>query len=437
MKWPYDPSYENAIATLAAILFLTAASVSAAAAEQIIGRLPWGVLAFSVVVYVGYFVALPLKESRALEEQHPAWGLADGGILLRRSSNQATKAVDLYIRRFVIFNENDLNPAYDNWKSLFFHEFSHIENGDSLFFHFAGASGFMLIGQVLTWIVLWPIGLIFDDPNTVTEDAIIATVVLVVLFPTQVALLAVWIMRSIHRREYNADAFAHSQASESYGSWMTRQVRRSALRSTSGRRITLKYLASIPSRITHPEINGRSRLLLDGQRSLTISPWRSAVSCLVIILPSVAAAAGAWLVHEVLPQQVFHLMYLPMAYAAAVVPMIYLSITTLRLVEFFGPREYLLWPLRLAFAISAILLVFNLTLAPEAYRATGTLLSDQANVFAYLMLVGAILLCGVFVITRLPKWWRYFVGFHAINGFVALYASRELLRSANSIQGAA
>lgn len=141
---------------------------------------------------------------------------------------------------------------YQDWKSLIFHEQAHILNKDSAYFTFTALTGNILAAQLLGLVGL---GFLIPQIEPGFEQVANGTAVLYGLtaaFAVTGLLFTFWIWRSLHRREFNADAYAASRSAGSFRAWLERAVRRSRLAPVS----KWSSFKSAPARIwgsfTHP-----------------------------------------------------------------------------------------------------------------------------------------------------------------------------------------
>lgn len=146
-KWPYDPRYENSVAVLAGALFCTGAMISYGYGILVDTQLQWLVSLLFITRFAFRFIFHPLRISNDLQPDHPAWSIRANEILLRRSSQLPTMAIDLLFKRFIIFNESDLAVDDEKWRTLYHHEVAHILNGESRYFNFVIAAAHILASQ--------------------------------------------------------------------------------------------------------------------------------------------------------------------------------------------------------------------------------------------------------------------------------------------------
>lgn len=213
-------------------------------------------LLLGFIFYLAKMVAVPLQQSEMFADILTTKELNDPSIELRKSDIQPTRALDLIIKKYIIINTNDLEDPDQRWIPLLHHEHAHIQNKDTLFFHFAGIMGSMILANFIAMSII-PLLIFLQDELEITKENIQNTdlafvVPLVLLIPT--AILVFWIRRSLYKREFAADVYSHRINAKRFVEWVSRASRREKLPNIS---LMSKIISRISFSLTHPTFSQR------------------------------------------------------------------------------------------------------------------------------------------------------------------------------------
>ena len=180
--------------------------------------------------YLYWYIYFPIRNSEpAPADWEPLQSVTAPNIEVRLSERLDSRAIDLLFRKIVI-----INPAQRRaTESLIAHEVAHIRHGDSVMFHiFAVLAIYNCLAAVL--IAVFAIGVAVE--SVFFEVALTQTLgnwILPGLAVTAIGALLysfTLISRSLHDREFNADAASHQLLGEAYIRFLERAARRSALK---------------------------------------------------------------------------------------------------------------------------------------------------------------------------------------------------------------
>ncbi|MGJ8628777.1 MAG: M48 family metalloprotease [Sulfitobacter sp.] len=422
-QWPFDPRYENALDKLGSLLFGASTVLTFALAYALEPGGALLMLCLAVLFTFGWMIIIPLKESTRLAKEHEVYKDAPEGVYLRRTATGSTSALDLLWAKIIFFEDADLRPHYNNWRSLIHHEATHLRNNDTRIFLLSAVLGFGYLGQILV-LLLVLFGIFLTEPIQENEvDSIQAMAALTVFIVLQIVLYLVWIKRSLHRREFNADRYAFEQSGQHYVDWMDRTHRRHMLKQKEQSFKLSVWCSKMFRALTHPNIAARCEALKLGAPKVKIGPWRSIILPLSLGVICLFFGSGAYIGWQVGYDFAFKFMSLPCLIAVSFVAFSYLSLTTMRFLSVSRPIEKALWPLRWVAVIIMPMYLLNLVFGPDA----GNVLAVAKSALAlgiWVFSFGVILVIGFIFVSKLPKILHFSILLHAVVGAIAFLGSR-------------
>lgn len=275
--WPFNPKIERAHDFVLAGFFFSQ-SVSIFVILQNYDRLT--ALIFTLLPILSYLKASvfdALRYSVPIPDHHSR-GLSKLA-KLRLGVGQCSKALSVIRHDYVIISRQDWWSKYEDGTVIFPHELAHLQNRDSQHFHFVAICGLAMAGQLALIVLIAITGAIYDVREVGAQQnyrdlASIFSVSFLIFM-----LFVFWVRNSLHRKEYNADAFAYATSREHYMAWLKRLERRTRIKhiSTYGR--ARAYFSSLLRSITHPAPQDRINALNSNARKpqrppyLFSNPW--------------------------------------------------------------------------------------------------------------------------------------------------------------------
>ena len=254
--WPYEPRFENTLDTVLALQFMGFALSMLPLSFELDPVAACGSLILPGAVH-GVLVVRILKNSFPLADHCVKDGIEDDRVRFRVSNSQPTRAIDVLFARYIVLSRSDLDSYYENWRGLIHHEHAHLINRDTRFFHFVSITALLITGQLMIFVSHAIFTAFLSNGFKPTEEYQSISVLLLVFILVAFAAFAFWVRGSLHRREYNADAFALANEPEAYRSWLFRASRRVG----SNRRKWWQYLGSsggeLLDRFSHPRMHSR------------------------------------------------------------------------------------------------------------------------------------------------------------------------------------
>ncbi|MEM8542104.1 MAG: M48 family metalloprotease [Pseudomonadota bacterium] len=205
------------------------------------------------------------------------------------SDRSDTCVIDLWFRRYIIFSKRHLTGHFNDWRAVIWHELAHFRNKDALFFHFAGITGFILLA-CFAFVVAIFIDITFTNPGQIwRSDAGELTLapLLFIAGPVPVILLVgFWLRRSLHLREYRADAEALRVTPAAFKGWLRRAADFEADNPTTLKNFKTRFLFHL----THPSFADRQAAAENGLPPNTAIIWREATRSVGLLIISLLVA---------------------------------------------------------------------------------------------------------------------------------------------------
>lgn len=254
-------------------------------------------------------------------------------------------------------------------------------------------------------------------------------VMMVSLFAIQPLFFSSWLRKGLHRREFNADAFAAFQERTSYISWLRSSTRRHALKPTKLRAALLAIFYSRIHGLTHSPWKDRLKKVVENIGREQVNEQESALNFLVLCVPSGIFAVFSWVGTGFYTETSGGRLLWNLTFVSLLFPASYLSISMFRFLERHGTRKAV--SLSIHTAACAVFFYLSLFLSNLLTGdATGIFeaIRGATKIFAIIFSMGLMLTFGVYLIRRHVKYsWQFFFGLHAVNAWMALWGWRSLL----------
>lgn len=178
--------------------------------------------------YLATQVFGPIQSSKPISRPDLNDLIDDQSIRFRMTYSGDTRALDIGLHKYIIFNKLDLEGRLRNWKALIGHEHAHLKNKDVLFFHFAGISALIVAASFFLLILLFlsVFWLSAEERVGFEANAERTSVLFALGLSAVMAFFILWIRRSLHRREFLADEAGYRRDPEAYRDWLRRVARR-------------------------------------------------------------------------------------------------------------------------------------------------------------------------------------------------------------------
>lgn len=255
-------------------------------------ELPFIVIAvvFPALWYFIFVVIEPFRRSFPYKNDLVQGSLGDPTIRLRKSVSLDTRVVDLWFRRYIIFNANDLDGPCQNWRAIVGHELEHVVQGDSKYFHFAGITGASTLAM-LAYLALSLGRYTFDEASALNfSGPDWAFVFTPVLYIAVGAFFVLWVRQSLHIREFRADQAALQKAGTDFEDWIRREKRRESCAPIRWHKIGTRILKWF----THPSFTRREAALqTNDEHSWSLFIWKVTQSACFIFGGGMLSAAAA------------------------------------------------------------------------------------------------------------------------------------------------
>ncbi|MEM0987346.1 MAG: M48 family metalloprotease [Pseudomonadota bacterium] len=221
-------------------------------------------------------VIKPVIDSDKLSlERSEKFGLPEN-VQIRESRVVATRAVDLWIAKYIVVNTADAEMPSTLWQVYLCHEYAHLKYNDTKLFNLVGVLGSFLVGLLLSMSLSIASEIFRATSETKAAPLIDGAVVFFIATTFFLYAFILWIGRSLHRREFRADRYAFHATGNSYKKWLERQDRRANAAPINFLSALSNTVSDTVSSFTHPPFAKRRAAIDDQSFAVQQGPIESA-----------------------------------------------------------------------------------------------------------------------------------------------------------------